>query len=108
MSIFNVRIPGLRMTVVQADGLNIVPVKTDEFQIAVAETYDVIVTPAEDRAFTLIAEASARSGLGRATLAQRAGTVVEGPPLLPPPPAATTDMGTGDVAPKVGGGVELR
>src|SRR3546814_16571899 len=42
MSIFNVRIPGLRMTVVQADGLNIVPVETDEFQIAVAETYDEI------------------------------------------------------------------
>src|SRR3546814_18005304 len=45
MTIFNVRIPGLRMTVVQADGLNVVPTEIDEFQIAVAETYDVIVTP---------------------------------------------------------------
>ena len=50
MSIFNVRIPGLRLTVVQADGLNVVPTEIDEFQIGVAETYDVIVTPVEDRA----------------------------------------------------------
>src|SRR3546814_18657784 len=50
MSIFNVRIPGLRMTVVQADGLNVVPTEIDALQIAVAETYDVIVTPVEDRA----------------------------------------------------------
>ncbi|MGQ2931017.1 MAG: copper resistance system multicopper oxidase, partial [Sphingopyxis sp.] len=64
MSIFNIRIPGLRMTVVQADGLNIVPVEIDEFQIAVAETYDVIVTPIEDRAYTLVAEANDRSGMG--------------------------------------------
>ncbi len=69
MTIFNVRIPGLRMTVVQADGLNVVPTEIDEFQIAVAETYDVIVTPVEDRAYTLVAEANDRSGMGRATLA---------------------------------------
>src|SRR3546814_15410004 len=47
MSIFNVRLPGLRLTIVQADGLTVRPVEVDEFQIAVAETYDVIVTPAE-------------------------------------------------------------
>src|SRR3546814_2213165 len=85
------------MTVVQADGLNIVPVETDEFQIAVAETYDVIVTPAEDRAFTLIAEASDRSGMGRATLAPRAGMVAEVPPLRPRPLATMKDMGMGDM-----------
>jgi len=102
MSIFNVRIPGLRMTVVQADGLNIVPVETDEFQIAVAETYDVIVTPAEDRAFTLIAEASDRSGMGRATLAPRAGMVAEVPPLRPRPLATMKDMGMGDMGAMAG------
>lgn len=95
MSIFNVRIPGLRMTVVQADGLNIVPVETDEFQIAVAETYDVIVTPAEDRAYTLVAEANDRSGMGRATLAPRPGLVAEVPPLRPRPLATMKDMGMG-------------
>ena len=63
------------MTVVQADGLNVVPTEIDEFQIAVAETYDVIVTPVEDRAYTLVAEANDRSGMGRATLAPRVGMI---------------------------------
>lgn len=98
MSIFNVRIPGLRLTVVQADGLNIVPVEIDEFQIAVAETYDVIVTPAEDRAYTLVAEANDRSGMGRATLAPRAGMVAEVPPLRERPLATMKDMGMGAMA----------
>ena len=93
MSIFNIRIPGLRMTVVQADGLNIVPVEIDEFQIAVAETYDVIVTPIEDRAYTLVAEANDRSGMGRATLAPRAGMVAAVPPLRARPLATMKDMG---------------
>lgn len=93
MSIFNIRIPGLRMTVVQADGLNIVPVEIDEFQIAVAETYDVIVTPVEDRAYTLVAEANDRSGMGRATLAPRAGMVAAVPPLRARPLATMKDMG---------------
>ncbi|HWW58823.1 MAG TPA: copper resistance system multicopper oxidase [Sphingopyxis sp.] len=95
MSIFNVRIPGLRLTVVQADGLNIVPVETDEFQIAVAETYDVLVTPVEDRAYTLVAEANDRSGMARATLAPRAGMVAEVPPLRERPLATMKDMGMG-------------
>jgi len=97
MTIFNVRIPGLRMTVVQADGLNVVPTEIDEFQIAVAETYDVIVTPVEDRAYTLVAEANDRSGMGRATLAPRAGMVAEVPPLRERPLATMKDMGMGDM-----------
>ncbi len=97
MSIFNVRIPGLRMTVVQADGLNVVPTEIDEFQIAVAETYDVIVTPVEDRAYTLVAEANDRSGMGRATLAPRAGMAAEVPPLRERPLATMKDMGMGDM-----------
>jgi CopA family copper-resistance protein len=98
MTIFNVRIPGLRMTVVQADGLNVVPTEIDEFQIAVAETYDVIVTPVEDRAYTLVAEANDRSGLGRATLAPRAGMVAEVPSLRERPLATMKDMGMGDMS----------
>ncbi|GAO78300.1 multicopper oxidase [Sphingopyxis sp. C-1] len=95
MTIFNIRIPGLRMTVVQADGLNVVPTEIDEFQIAVAETYDVIVTPVEDRAYTLVAEANDRSGMGRATLAPRAGMAAEVPPLRERPLATMKDMGMG-------------
>ena len=97
MSIFNVRIPGLKMAVVQADGLNVRPVTVDEFQIAVAETYDVIVMPTEDRAYTLIAEANDRSGLGRATLAPRAGMTAAVPPLRERPLASMKDMGMGDM-----------
>ncbi|PQM26890.1 copper resistance system multicopper oxidase [Sphingopyxis lindanitolerans] len=103
MSIFNVRIPGLRMTVVQADGLNIVPVETDEFQIAVAETYDVIVTPAVDRAYTFVAEANDRSGMGRATLAPRPGMTAEVPPLRSRPLATMKDMGMGAMGAGAGG-----
>ena len=97
MTIFNVRIPGLRLTIVQADGLNVRPVEVDEFQIAVAETYDVIVTPTEPQAYPLVAEANDRSGMGRATLAPRAGMTVEVPPLRERPLATMKDMGMGDM-----------
>ena len=95
MSIFNVRIPGLPMTVVQADGENVRPVEVDEFQISVAETYDVVVRPPEDRAYTVVAEAMDRSGLGRATLAPRAGMSAEVPPLREVPTLTMRDMGMG-------------
>jgi CopA family copper-resistance protein len=93
MTSFNVRIPGLRMNVVQSDGQNVRPVEVDEFQIAVAETLDVIVQPGEDRAFTLVAEAVDRSGMGRATLAPRAGMAAEVPPLRRRPLLTMKDMG---------------
>ncbi|WP_339913376.1 copper resistance system multicopper oxidase [uncultured Brevundimonas sp.] len=95
MSIFNVRIPGLAMTVVQADGENVRPVETDEFQISVAETYDVIVRPTEDRAYTIVSEAIDRSGMGRATLAPRMGMTAEIPPLREVPNLSMADMGMG-------------
>jgi len=93
MTFFNIRVPGLPMTVVQCDGLNVQPVETDEFQIGVAETYDVIVTPTEDRAFTFMAEAIDRSGYARATLAPRAGMTAEVPPLRERPLLTMKDMG---------------
>ncbi|GEC02328.1 copper-binding protein [Brevundimonas diminuta] len=93
MSIFNVRIPGLAMTVVNADGENVRPVETDEFQISVAETYDVIVRPTEDRAYTIVSEAIDRSGMGRATLAPRLGMTAEVPPLREVPTLTMKDMG---------------
>ena len=98
MTTFNVRIPGLRMTVVAADGLAVRPVGVEEFQIGVAETYDVIVTPTEDRAYTLVGESVDRSGMARATLAPRAGMVAPMPPLRPRPLATMTDMGMGGMA----------
>lgn len=93
MTTFNVRIPGLRFTIVQADGQNVMPVEIDEFQIGVAETYDAIVTPTEDKAFTLVGEAIDRSGMARATLAPRAGMTASVPPLRPRPIATMKDMG---------------
>jgi hypothetical protein len=91
--IFNIRIPGLPMTVVQADGENVRPVETDEFQIAIAETYDVVVTPTEDRAYGVIAEAIDRSGLVRATLAPKVGMTGEVPKLRARPLLTMKDMG---------------
>lgn len=93
MTTFNVRIPGLRLTIVQADGQNVMPVEVDEFQIGVAETYDAIVTPTEDKAFTLVGESVDRSGMARATLAPRPGMSAVVPPLRPRPIATMKDMG---------------
>ena len=93
MTTFNVRIPGLKLTIVQADGQNVRPVEVDEFQIGVAETYDAIVTPTDDRAYTLVGESVDRSGLARATLAPRAGMAAEVPALRPRPIASMKDMG---------------
>lgn len=92
-SVFNVRIPGLRMTVVAADGQHVRPVEVDEFQIGNAETYDVIVQPTEDKAFTIVSESVDRSGLGRATLAPRPGMSAEVPPLRERPLTTMRDMG---------------
>lgn len=96
MSIFNVRIPGLPMSVVQADGLNIQPVETDEFQIGTAETYDVIVQPDTHRAFTLMCESIDRSGFARATLAPQVGMTAPVPSLRPSPLLTMKDMGMAD------------
>ncbi len=95
MTTFNVRIPGLPMTIVAADGLNVRPVEIDEFQFGPAETYDAIVTPTEDRAFTLVGESVDRSGMARATLAPREGMTAPVPPLRPRPIATMKDMGMG-------------
>lgn len=92
MSIFNVRIPGLPMTVVQADGLNIEPVETDEFQIGVAETYDVVVQPNAKQAYTLMAESNDRGGYARATLAPAPGMIAPVPNLRPRPTLTMKDM----------------
>ncbi|MEH3037524.1 MAG: copper resistance system multicopper oxidase [Sphingomonas adhaesiva] len=93
MTNFNVRVPGLAMTVVQCDGQHVQPVETDEFQIGIAETYDVVVRPTEAQAYALVAEAIDRSGLVRATLAPRMGMVAAIPPLRRRPLLTMKDMG---------------
>lgn len=94
MTYFDVRIPGLEMTVVQADGNNVQPVRIDEFRISVAETYDVIVQPKEEKAYPIMAESMGRSGFAFATLAPREGMVAEMPELRTEPPVLTmADMG---------------
>jgi CopA family copper-resistance protein len=93
MSYFDVRIPGLKMTVVQADGNNVQPVPVDEFRIAVAETYDVLVQPREDKAYSFLAESMDRTGFARGTLAPREGMVGEIPPHRPRPLLTMADMG---------------
>lgn len=95
MTTFNLRIPGLRLSIVQADGMNVRPIVVDELQIAVAETYDVIVEPTEDRAYTFVAETVDRSGMGVATLAPRVGMRGAVPPLRKRPLATMKDMGMG-------------
>lgn len=94
-TIFNIRIPGLTMTVVAADGQNVRPVAVEEFQIGNAETYDVIVQPAEDRAFTFVAETIDRSGMARATLAPRLAMTAAVTPLRERPTLTMKDMGMG-------------
>ncbi|MEL7537056.1 MAG: copper resistance system multicopper oxidase [Pseudomonadota bacterium] len=92
MSIFNVRIPGLPMRVVAADGLDVQSVDTDEFQIGVAETFDVIVAPNAERAYTIVAESNDRSGMARATLAPRPGMTAAVPTLRSRPTLTMKDM----------------
>lgn len=93
MSFMDVRIPGLKMIVVQADGQNVEPVVVDEFRIAPAETYDVIVTPREDKAYTVFAEPIDRSGYAAATLAPREGLRGELPERRPRTILTMEDMG---------------
>ncbi|WP_372982275.1 copper resistance system multicopper oxidase [Marinobacter sediminum] len=93
MTYFDVRIPGLDMTVVQADGNNVQPVSVDEFRIGVAETYDVIVRPRDEKAYTIFAESMGRSGYARATLAPREGMEAAVPKLRDPARLTMADMG---------------
>jgi CopA family copper-resistance protein len=94
MTYFDIRIPGLKMTVVQADGQNIQPVEVAEFRIAPGETFDVIVQP-ENQPYTLFAESLDRSGFACGTLAPAAGMSAAIPPPRPRPLRTMIDMGMG-------------
>jgi CopA family copper-resistance protein len=97
MTFFNVRIPGTEILVVQADGQDVEPVPVEEFQIATAETYDVIVTP-RDGSHAIVAEAMDRSGMGIATLTSAPGIRAEVPPLREPVTLSMVDMGMGTMS----------
>jgi CopA family copper-resistance protein len=95
MTFFDIRIPGLKLTVVAADGQDVEPVTVDEFRIGLAEVYDVIVEPNDDRAYTIFAQSLDRSGYARGTLAPQPGMQAEVPPLDPRPLLTMMDMGMG-------------
>ncbi|BBD79196.1 multicopper oxidase [Aerosticca soli] len=109
MTYFDVRIPGLKMTVIAADGQDVEPVPVDEFRIGVAEIYDVLVEPQEDRAYTVFAQSIDRTGYARGTLAPRLGMQAEVPAMDPRSRLAMVDMmgamamGNGDHS---GGGMQ--
>ena len=91
-SFFDIRIPGLEMTVVHVDGQDVEPMTVDELRFGPGETYDVIVEPQEDRAYTIFAQAMDRTGFASGTLAPRAGLAAEVPPLDKPEWLTMADM----------------
>ena len=98
MTFFDLRVPGLKMTVVQADGNDVEPVLVDELRIGVAEVYDVIVEPMGDAAYTIFAQSEDRTGFARGTLTPRLGMTAAIPPLDPRPMRTMVDMGMGSMA----------
>jgi CopA family copper-resistance protein len=102
MSYFDVRIPGLKMTVVAADGQYVHPVTVDEFRIATAETFDVIVEPSGQDAFTIFAQSNDRTGFAAGTLAVREGLRAAIPHLDPRPMLTMADMGHGGMGHDMG------
>ena len=106
MSFFDVRIPGLALTVVAADGQDVEPVTVDEFRIGAAEVYDVIVEPKDDRAYTIFAQSMDRSGYARGTLAPAAGMEADIPRLDPRPVLSMMDVGMGTAPPQFGPNVD--
>ncbi|MBL8199634.1 MAG: copper resistance system multicopper oxidase [Chromatiales bacterium] len=93
MTYFDVRIPGLKMTVIAADGQPVNPVNVDEFRIAVAETFDVLVTPEGEESYTIFAQSMDRTGFARGTLATRSGLNAPVPALDAPVALTMADMG---------------
>ncbi|MEJ2141453.1 MAG: copper resistance system multicopper oxidase [Gammaproteobacteria bacterium] len=93
MTFFDVRIPGLKMTVVATDGQYIEPVSVDEFRIGVAETYDVLVEPSAEQAYSIFSQAIDRSGFTRGTLTPHPSMTAEVPEMDAAPVLTHGDMG---------------
>ena len=90
-SFYDVRIPGLKLTVIQADGQDVEPVSVDEFRFGPGETYDVLVEPADD-AYTIFAQSMDRTGYARGTLALQQGLSAPVPALDPAEWLTMSDM----------------
>lgn len=93
MTFYDIRIPGLQMRVIQSDGQDVEPVTVDEFRIGVAETYDCLVQPTANQAYTVFAQTEDRTGYARGTLAPHAGMTAPIPPMDPRPVRTMLDMG---------------
>jgi CopA family copper-resistance protein len=93
MTFFDVRIPGLKMTVVAADGNYVKPVSIEEFRIGVAETYDVIVQPKSNKAYAIFAQSIDRSGYALGSLTPKSSMLAKAPHMDPVPVLTHTDMG---------------
>ena len=104
MTYFDFRIPGLKLTVIAADGLPVKPVSVDELRIAVAETYDVLVTVGDQPAYTLFAQSMDRTGFARGTLARATGLQAPVPAPDPRPVLSMDDMGHGGMGAMAGMG----
>ena len=107
MTVFDVRIPGLRMSVVQTDGNDVEPVAIDEFRISVAETYDVIVQPPDASAYAIFAQAEDRTGYARGTLAPKYGMNAVVPAMDPRALRTMADMGMGNMGGMKMGGANM-
>ena len=103
MTFFDVRVPGLQMSVVQADGNDIEPVTVDEFRIGVAEVYDVIVEPKNNAPYTIFAQSEDRTGYARGTLTPAIGMTAPIPPMDPRPKRTMVDMGMANM-----GGMKMK
>ena len=106
MTFFDVRIPGLKMTVVAADGNYVKPVSIDEFRIGVAETYDVIVQPGNNKAYAIFAQSIDRSGYAMGSLTPKVSMLAKAPRMDPVPVLTHTDMGMDMSKMNDGGGMK--
>ncbi len=93
MSIFDVRIPGLALKVIAADGQDVEPVTVDELRISAGEVIDVVVEPSDERAYAIFAQSIDRTGFALGTLAPRARMRAEAPAMDPRPLLTMADMG---------------
>ncbi len=93
MTFFDIRIPDLKMTVIASDGQNIEPVSVDDIRIGVAETYDVIVEPKDDSAYSVFAQAIDRSGYARGSLTPDLAMIAPIPAMDALPILTHSDMG---------------
>ncbi len=69
-SYFNIEFSGGPMTIIATDGVDIVPIKVKRLRLAVAETYDVLVTLPMDMAYELRATSEDGTGFASAWLGE--------------------------------------